>query len=270
MDKKLNIHEGHRQRLKHAVDNDPEMDSFSEHQVLEYLLTFLIPRKDTNSIAHELIDTFGNLYGVLSATYDELYRVPNMTKSAAHLLPNITSIVRKAELSRISNKTRINNIDDAVALLRPYFINRNQERLYVVCLDINDRVMQVNCISEGLANFSTIDISKIMSIITRTKVSKIIMAHNHPAGTLMPSRDDIGCTSTLAITLNTVGTIIVDHIIFTTDGYFSFYQHDMMNDILSTNDRIFGTDYADKVKCRRDVKRYVLERSVGQEDGEEA
>jgi len=262
MDKKLNVHEGHRQRLKNAVDNDAEMDSFSDHQVLEYLLSFLIPRKDTNQIAHELIDTFGNLYGVLSATSEELFSVRNMTKNASHLLPNITAIVRKAELSRIKNKTRINNIDDAVALLRPYFMNRNHEKLYIVCLDVNDRVIQVNCISEGLANFSTIDINKIMSIVTRTKTSKIIMAHNHPAGTLIPSQEDISCTSMLAITLNTIGTIVVDHIIFTTEGYFSFYQHDMMTEIFISGDKIFGTDYTHKVRCRRDVKKYVLEDST--------
>ena len=268
MDKKVNIHEGHRQRLKFAVDNDPEMDSFGEHQVLEYLLTFLIPRKDTNPIAHELIDNFGNLYGVLSATYEELCRVPNMTKNAAHLLPNLISIVRKAELSRIKNKMRSNNIDDAVELFRPYFIGRNYEKLYMASLDINDRVMQVNCISDGMANFSTIDVSKIMAIISRNKATKIILAHNHPAGTLSPSNEDVLCTSTLAITLNTVGTVIVDHLIFTTDDYFSFYQHDMMGDILSANDKIFGTKYAVMVRCRRNAREYVLEKAIGKGDAE--
>ena len=259
-EKAKNIHAGHRQRIKLAVDNDSELDSFSDHEVLEYLLSFLIPRRDTNPIAHELIETFGNLFGVFTASPEDLFKINGMTKNAAHLLPNLTAVIRKAELSRVKCKQTIRHVDAAVKLLTPYFMNRNSERCYIVCLDINDRLIQVCFVGDGIANFSVINIQKIVAAVTRLQASKVILAHNHPGGTRSPSREDYAATSALALVLNTMGTYLIDHIIFTSDGYYSFYQNDDMSVIFSKNDNVFGTDNARLIRSRRTNGEYMLER----------
>ena len=97
-------HDGHRARLRQAADLDPDLTTFSEYQTLEYLLSFVIPRKDTNSIAHNLIDEFGSLNGVLHASRQELFEIPNMTNNAAAFLANFYSFVRKSEQSKSKAK----------------------------------------------------------------------------------------------------------------------------------------------------------------------
>lgn len=93
---KTNPHEGHRQRLRAKIDRDPEMETLEDHEALEFHLSLVIPRKDTNELAHELIRKFGSLDAVLSASPQELIKVKNMTVAASYMLASELSMVRKA------------------------------------------------------------------------------------------------------------------------------------------------------------------------------
>ncbi|MCH5163975.1 MAG: hypothetical protein J1F36_03075 [Clostridiales bacterium] len=254
------VHEGHRARLREAAEKDPELMSFSEFQTLEYLLSFVIPRKDTNPIAHDLIREFGTLNGVLRATKQELYDVPNMTENAAALLSCFYAIVRKSELSRQKPKPLVSNVQEAVNILSPYFIGRSEERSYCMALDINDRVLLVAPISEGLVDFTTLSNNRVVSIVTRTKAKKIIIAHNHPGGSLQPSQQDIKATKSLFMILQTINAVLSDHIIFTDDGHFSFYENGWLDNLLLMSDAIYGTKTSDELQTRRQKGIYMFER----------
>lgn len=109
-----NYHSGHRERVRERFDADPEMLTFKEHEMLEFLLNTVIPRKDTNVIAHELIAKNGSLYGVFNAGVQDLLSVKNMTVSAAYLLAGIIPIVRKAlRMSGEDNMKKVINYGDA-------------------------------------------------------------------------------------------------------------------------------------------------------------
>lgn len=259
MQKNKNIHEGHRERLRQSVDKDPEMQTFSDFEVLEYLLSFLIPRKDINPIAHELIDTFGSLYGVLCANFDELFAIKNMTTNAARLLPNLLAIVRRAEISRTSRLNRLTTVKDAVNILRSYFMGRNYECLYMMMLDINDRIISIDLLSKGMANITTVDISTIVGKISRSQACKVVFAHNHPGGNLHPSNEDIHMTNSLAHLITSMGKQLIDHLIFCGDEYYSFYENYRMDKIIQNADEIMGTSKSKEVQSRLFVDRYVQE-----------
>ena len=94
--KDMNIHRGHRERLRSKFDADPEMRAMLDHEVVEFVLSLVIPRKDTNEIAHNLIDKFGSMHGLLTATPKELKEVKNMTVSASYLIASMYPVLRRA------------------------------------------------------------------------------------------------------------------------------------------------------------------------------
>ncbi len=260
------LHEGHRSRMREAVERDKDMASFSDYEVLEYLLSFLIPRKDTNPIAHRLIDEFGSLYGVLQAPSEELFAIPNMTQNAANLLPNIYSIIRKSEMSRLKKRPCITRVAEAVELLRPYFLGRNEERVYCAVLDLNDRVIQVALVGEGIADFTIIQNNKILALASRNKAKKIILAHNHPAGSLIPSEQDILSTNSLFLILQSIDATLADHLIFNTKDYFSFYEHGLFEKIALGTDRMFGKNSYEEMRAKRAEGLYISESEINKSE----
>lgn len=222
------LHEGHRARLRQSAKQDEELTSFSEFQVLEYFLSFIIPRKDTNPIAHALIEAFGSLYGVFQATEEELYSIKGMTQNAACFIADFLPISRKIQCSCFASQKYVSRLSDAVNVLRPYFYGRNSEFIYCLALDLNDRLLQICKISDGEADSVVINNNKILTLVTRTKAKKIILAHNHPAGNIKPSDSDLQATRMLNVLLAGVNARLSDHIIFSGDEYFSFYESDLL------------------------------------------
>ena len=89
----MSMHDGHRQRLKNRF-REEGLDHFDEHQVLELLLFYCIPRIDTNELAHRLLERFGSLANVLEAKAEELEKVPGIGSNAATFLNLVTAVER--------------------------------------------------------------------------------------------------------------------------------------------------------------------------------
>jgi len=268
--KKKGLHDGHRDRMREAVKKDPELESFSDFETLELLLSYFVPRKDTNEMAHDLINEFGTLYGVLNAEPIELFQIKNVTQSAAYFIPNLISFVRKAEISRRGKNIIIENVAHAVNVLRPYFLARNHERLYMVSLDITDRIIDVSCVSKGIGNLAITDINAITAKVSRSHATKIIIAHNHPAGTLTPSPDDIRSTKTIANLLKVLGKQLIDHIIFAKDSHYSMYESDDLRHIFEDAKDDSEEEYlAKEVSTRLFAGKYVLEGKLDEHDQNE-
>jgi len=249
--KRFHPHYGHRGRMKKSADQDPDFTTFSDIETLEYILFNTIPRVDTNEIAHDLIDTFGSFSGVLNAHVAELKTLPYIGEETARMLTSILPVARKAEVSRLRNNTHITNTLSAVAAMQPYFMNRAKEYIYLASLSNNDRLISVDLIASGDTNFTAVEIKKVVETACRHKATKVLIAHNHPAGTLSPSKSDIQLTERIMIALLSVNTILLDHIIFTTDGYYSFYAQGDFDNIYIYSDKIFGTSLVEETRQKR-------------------
>ena len=102
----MGVHDGHRDRKRQQfLTSGP--DPFADHELLELLLYYAVPRKDTNPIAHELINRFGSLQAVFAAPAAELERVPGLGRNAAVLLKLVPELYRKAILSASANETAV-------------------------------------------------------------------------------------------------------------------------------------------------------------------
>ena len=129
------------------------LDSFNEIEALELLLYYAVPRKDTNELAHALLDHFGSLYYVLSASVEELCEVPGIGRNTAVLLMMLPQIVRKSEIENADRVTEITCVEDAVKVLSPRLKNEEDEIMMLVCLDGKKRISHMEVVNHGIVNF---------------------------------------------------------------------------------------------------------------------
>lgn len=217
------IHSGHRQRLKNRFLTEG-LDRFELHNVLELLLFFGIPRKDTNPIAHELIQKFGSFSAAFDAPFDELVKVKGMTENAATLMKLVTAVSRRYELDKRDHTAVLNNTKAMSEFIRPYFLGKIHEEFYVICLDSAYKVLTCRKLFEG--NFSTapVHIRKIIELALSTNAAGVIIAHNHPNDIATPSNQDICITNDIYKALKTCGIRLIDHLIVSVSNYTSLIE----------------------------------------------
>lgn len=224
-----NVHVGHRQRLR-ARAIETNLEGFEEHQILELLLTFVIPQKDTNPIAHLLIKEFGSLSGVLNADLKELAKVKGISEYSASFLVLLKDVFRKYKQSSVRSITTIKNTKEAIEVCKSELADLLEERVLVICVDNSNKVINKKIIAVGDDNKTTVSIRKIVDIVVRTNTSNIILAHNHPNGISKPSAEDDVTTKNLVFSLALSGVTILDNIVVGTDGCYSYFANGKLSE----------------------------------------
>ncbi len=221
----MSIHTGHRQRLKDRFRREG-LDNFDELYVLELLLFYCIPQKDTNPIAHRLLDQFGSLTKVLEASPTELEKVDGIGENAATFLSLITQVGRFYQTRRREEDEGmiLSNMDKCCSYLMSHFFGRDVEMVYILCMDAKGKVLCCKKVGEGSVNSANVPIRRVVEIALGVNASSVILAHNHPSGLALPSADDIQTTHRLAMALDAVDIVLVDHIVVSNDDYVSIVQ----------------------------------------------
>ncbi len=251
--KAYNPHAGHRKRLKEKVDRDPELETMHDHELLELMLSFVIPRKDTNGIAHELIDTFGSLDSVFFATPKELMQIKNMTENAAYLIATQLPIARRA-MSAVVNAVdarKLSKIEQCMNEMHSFFFARKTECFVIALLDVNHKLIK----KFQIVGYQPADIeiytSDVLLKATREGAANVIIAHNHPSGAMSPSPDDIMLTRQIFDALANMEIKLLDHIIFTHTGYFSFSNNGIIQQMTSDFEEHMEKQFKDDKETRR-------------------
>lgn len=218
--KKSNIHDGHRNRMRERF-GQTGFDGMNDHEILEMLFYYSVPRKDTNPLAHSLIDNFGSLSGVFDASEDQLLMVDGITKNSATLLKMIVPLFHRYNKESVEGK-RLKNSSDSGKFLCKYYSGISNERVMAVCIDASCKILAFRQISEGDACSCLMNCRRIVELVLKhPKTTAIIIAHNHPGGLALPSRDDIDTTNELIKTMRGMNISVVDHIIVAGDDYVS-------------------------------------------------
>lgn len=219
----MSIHSGHRQRLKDRFLRDG-LDGFEEHNVLELMLFYCIPRKDTNPIAHELLNRFGSLAKVFEAPVDELAKVPGVGMNAALYLSLQNELTRRYLVSRTENLEILNTIEECGKYLVPHFFGRAMETVFMLCLDAKCKVLCCKEVGEGSVNYAHVPIQRVVKMALGANATSVVLAHNHPSGMALPSIEDEQTTHNLAKALAAVEIVLVDHLIIADGDYVSLVQ----------------------------------------------
>lgn len=215
----MGTHDGHRQRLKTEFLARP--DSFPDHKLLELLLFYANPRSDTNPLAHELLDRFGSLAGVLDASPEELQKVKGVGEHAAVLFKAAKELSGRYLTVRTQVDDIARNSRDYFNQLRYYFFGAQRELLYLLCMDGKHKVLGIRKLGEGCVNSVAITTRLIAEAALSLNAAAVVLAHNHVSGIALPSDDDIATTQSLAPILSRLGIDLVDHVIFVDDDMVS-------------------------------------------------
>lgn len=214
----MGIHDGHREKMRKRFLTTG-LDSFADHEALELLLYYAIPRRDTNPTAHALMERYGSLSAVLAAPVEDLRKVEGVGESAAVLLSLVARLSRKARLEDASREIGLCSTAQAGAYLLELFSGATREMLYQLCLDQKGKLLACKRLSEGSANHTELNIRLLVENAILTSASQVILSHNHPSGIALPSEDDYNTTERARAALRTIGVRLVDHIIVA-DGDF--------------------------------------------------
>lgn len=210
--KDANLHKEHRSRVRQKFIKTG-LEGQPDHNILEFLLFYSIPRKDTNEIAHKLIKTFGSLNGVFDATYERLLEVEGIGESSALLLSSISSICRKYVEGTYGKKINLSEPEDARNYILSKYYGCKNEIFYLICLDANGNLINCCNLGEGSPDSVAIDKRAVLETAFRNSADTVILAHNHPGGIAAPSKEDLLMTGEFTSIFKKVGIRLADHII---------------------------------------------------------
>ncbi len=212
-----NSHAEHRKRMK-ARYLKSGIDDFDIHQVLELLLFYGVPMKDTNGIAHELLFRFGSISNVFDAPVSELCKIKGISTHTALLLKLIPDMTRIYLDDKTDLKETFQEMDKVTAFFRPKFVGKTEEILYAMFVDNRYKLIEFTEISHGSINATHVNMRKIMERCMINQASGVYLAHNHPMGIALPSSEDIYSTQSVHSILADVGVKLLDHYVFGEDG----------------------------------------------------
>lgn len=237
---KKNIHQGHRQRLRAMVDKKG-LEGMPEHQVLEYMLSFVMPQKDTNVIAHRLIEKYGNITNVLEANQTSLAETDGIGEVVAHYLANFRNMFLYYQNSKAKNVTTLNNSREAYLYISWFLKNKLVEEMYVIGLDNKNHLLFTKKIGTGTVNKNNVSIRSIAELLVHYGATNVIVTHNHPGGVARPSAEDDRFTKALVCAMDIMDILVLDHIIINADGYYSYFISHKLQEYRDEVSKYVGT-----------------------------
>ena len=228
--------EGRRDRLRARARREG-LDSLEYHEVLELILYPLIPRKDTNPIAHDLINYFGSLDKVFQADPKDTFKIKNMTKIASEWLAYFYKVNLIAKRSGLDKEIDLSNYHQSRQYISTYFMDKKKEELYVFSLNHKFKLIAPNLVCTGGLNDVHYSKKKIIEIALKDSARYMIVAHNHISGSLVPSDDDILSTYELLNALKCVECELIDHLVLNQKDIYSFNERGLMDAIIKAKDK---------------------------------
>lgn len=211
---------GHRARLKQRFMND-EGKSMPDYELIELLLTYVIPRRDVKPIAKNLIRKFGSLSAVLMTKPNDLQEIDGVKESSVVLFKAIKEAARRLAWSELSDgdKPVISNWDAMIDYCRTEMALLDVEEFRAIFLNVKWQVVGEEIMQRGTINQVAIHPREVVKMAMEKKASAVILVHNHPSGDVKPSRADIDMTKQIKIALESIGIALVDHIIIGKNNY---------------------------------------------------
>ena len=218
----------HRQRIREKYLKSG-LDNWHDYEILELILTYAIPRKDTKPVAKALLRKFKNIRDVFDAEIEELKKINGVGSNAAVLINLFKEVVSLYLLEDLQEQENVISSPKAVYNYLQASLRGSKDEIFkVIFLNTANRPVKAETIHVGTVNKAVVYPRKVVEHALKNKATSVILAHNHPGGSLTPSEDDKNITQALIKALGTVDVNVLDHIIIGLEGYFSFKEHKLI------------------------------------------
>jgi len=224
-----NLHAGHRERMTNKLIKFP--DALTDHEILEIALFSLIPRKDTNALAHSILNAFGSLDNVFHASADKLKLINGVGDRVAAGIIAMGVVSDRIAASR-KPKIRANSFDAIKSALLNFYADKNEETFAMMCLDKNYKEIAIVTFTDNQKNSVSVEIPEILNAISIHKPTYALVAHNHISGNFTPSKADILTTKKLNIICELHSVRLVDHVIVSNGEAISLHNEGTFESIL--------------------------------------
>lgn len=213
----------HRERLKRKFSASG-LAALHDYEVLELLLSYAISRKDVKPPAKLLLKQFGSLKGIMDAEATELEKISGISTHTAVLVKLVKDIGSLYLKEQLAEKTQISCTAELLNYCKMALGGLKDERFYVIYLNAQNRVIDMEAIQEGIVNQAVVYPRKVLENALKRKASAIILVHNHPSGHVRPSDADIRLTKLIQDTAKILDIIVHDHIIIGENTALSFRE----------------------------------------------
>lgn len=221
--------EGHRERLRKRYIKSG-LEGFNDYEVLELLLTYSIARKDVKPIAKELIEKFGTIDEIAKSDVKSLLEIDGIGEGSAVFLKLIGDIALTLYREKIEDKDilTIKSKNSLLSYLRGEIGYSPREEFKILFLDSSNKLIASETLFYGTIDKSAIYPREIVERVIKNRAKSVIFAHNHPSGSISPSKKDIELTQYMYDSLKLLEIRLLDHIIITKNSYFSFLEEGLI------------------------------------------
>jgi DNA repair protein RadC len=216
----------HRQRLKERFAKNAT--GMADYEILELLLAYAIPRKDTKPQAKSLIDRFGSLGGIFQARDSEIQAIPGIGKSTLLFFRVLEECRARTSLTPLAKKTSFSNPGDVSDMVTARLGRCEHEEFWTILLDNKNRLQAFERVSTGTIDQAPVFPREIMTMALEHRSSAVILVHNHPGGDPTPSPQDIQLTNRLKSLGKEMGIRVLDHMVVAENTHYSFMEHGLM------------------------------------------
>ena len=214
-EKKVKItgeHEGHRQRMKDRFLSGG-LSSFSDHEIVELLLFYALPYRNTNDLAHTLVNHFGGWTQVLAANYADLLEVPGVTPHVATLLTLTGQAAQRYHRDVTGIVQQLFDTQMIAEYVIPWFLSEREESVLMVSLDNKRKLLNTTRLFRGSVNSAQFNVRLAVQQALRDNATQVVLAHNHPNGYAFPSTADVTTTQYVAKVLAPLDIRLIEHVI---------------------------------------------------------
>lgn len=216
----MGVHDGHRERLREifAVSGGSDLPA---HNLLELLLFYGIPRRDTNGTAHLLLEQFGDIKGVFGASYEQLMATEGIDRATATLIRLCGEMYERASAaeSDVNSREYIESFTELGVYVTRLFLGLKEERVFAIFVDGQGDLLSIYPVCDGDASKAAFNGKQILAAAMQTGATGVVLAHNHPSGITIPSQEDVMCTQSLHRLLEASGVELVEHYIVSGKRY---------------------------------------------------
>ena len=235
-------HAGHRERMKNKILREG-FKTLYDHELLEVLLFYAVPRQDTNQLAHELIEHFGSLKGLMEADIAEISALHGLGNSSALLIKTTMELFCRYAKDSVETIYYYDTIQKVALYLKNLYIGQIKEASYAMLLDNKMKLLEVVKVGEGSVNSSPVSLRALLEAVIRKNAAAVILSHNHADGILTPSAEDLAVTRQIYDYLRQIGIPLLEHIIISGKEAYPIMQYSAQFDIYGTCSTAFGDEF---------------------------